>query len=29
MQLYYCPGRKEMVEVADSPLAAGGEARST
>lgn len=23
--LYYCPGRKEMVEVADSPLAAGGE----
>ena len=25
MQLYYCPGRKEMVEVADSPLAAGGE----
>jgi len=25
VQLYYCPGRKEMVEVADSPLAAGGE----
>jgi DNA-binding helix-hairpin-helix protein with protein kinase domain len=24
MQIYYCPGRKEMVEVA-SPLAAGGE----